>query len=42
MPLVNKPNLLEDKLTEESQEETEIELTIKENALDIYFGECVY
>ena len=42
MPLSNKPNLLEDKLTEESQEETEIELTINENALDIYFGECVY
>ena len=39
MPLANKPNLLEDKLTEESQEETEIELTINENALDVYFGE---
>ena len=42
MPLVNKPNLLEDKLTEESQEETEIELTMNENALDVYFGECIY
>jgi protein fantom len=42
MPLANKPNLLEDKLTEESQEETEIELTMNENALDVYFGECIY
>ena len=42
MPLVNKPNLLEETLTKESQEETEIELTMNENALDVYFGECVY
>ena len=42
MPLVQKPNLLEEKLTEESQEETEVELTINENALDVYFGECIY
>ena len=42
MPLLKKSNLLEDKLTEESQEETEIELTMNENALDVYFGECVY
>ena len=42
MPLLKKSNLLEDKLNEESQEETEIELTMNENALDVYFGECVY
>ena len=42
MPLVQKPNLLEEKLTEESQEETEVELTMNENALDVYFGECIY
>ena len=42
MPVIQKPNLLEDKLMEESQEETEIELTMNENALDVYFGECVY
>ena len=42
MPLLQKPNLLEEKLTEESQEETEVELTVNENALDVYFGECVY
>ena len=27
---------------EESQEETDLELTMNENALDIYFGECIY
>ena len=42
MPVIQKPNLLEDKFMEESQEETEIELTMNENALDVYFGECVY
>jgi hypothetical protein len=42
MPLVQKPNLLEEKSPEESQEETEVELTINENALDVYFGECIY
>ena len=42
MPLQNKPNVLDDMLTEESREETEIELTMNENALDVYFGECVY
>ena len=42
MPLVKKPNILDEKLTEESQEETEVELTMNENALDVYFGECIY
>ena len=42
MPLVKKENILDEKLTEESQEETEVELTMNENALDIYFGECIY
>jgi protein fantom len=42
MPLQNNPNVLDDMLTEESREETEIELTMNENALDVYFGECVY
>ena len=31
-----------DNQTEFSQEETEIELGVNENALDLYFGECVY
>lgn len=31
-----------DNITELSQEETEVELAVNENALDIYFGECVY
>ena len=31
-----------DNLTELSQEDTEVELAVNENALDIYFGECVY
>jgi len=35
-------NLLNDNITEFSQEETEEELSMNENALDIFFGECVY
>jgi len=31
-----------DNVTELSQEETEVDLAVNENALDIYFGECVY
>ena len=31
-----------DNLTELSQEDTEVELAVNENALDIYFGECIY
>ena len=37
-----KTTLLDDNNTEYSQEETEIELGVNENALDIYFGECDY
>ena len=36
------PNLLNDNITEFSQEETEEELAMNENALDIFFGECIY
>ena len=36
------PSLLDDNNTEYSQEETEIELGVNENALDIFFGECAY
>lgn len=36
-----KSSLLDDN-TEYSQEETELELGVNENALDIFFGECVY
>ena len=42
VPLVQKSRILDDNITEFSQEETETELGINENALDIYFGECVY
>lgn len=36
------PNLLDDNITEFSQDETEPELSLNENALDIFFGECIY
>ena len=36
------PNLLDDNITEFSQDETEAELSLNENALDIFFGECIY
>ena len=45
MPLIKKPNISsedKDKDIEESQEETEVELTMNENALDVYFGECIF
>ena len=35
-------NLLNDNITEFSQEETEEELAMNENALDLFFGECIY
>ena len=35
-------NLLDDNITEFSQDETEVELSMNENALDIFFGECIY
>ena len=35
-------NLLDDNITEFSQDETEPELPMNENALDIFFGECIY
>ena len=35
-------NLLDDNITEFSQDETEAELSMNENALDIFFGECIY
>ena len=35
-------NLLDDNITEFSQDETDVELTMNENALDIFFGECIY
>ena len=31
-----------DNLTEITQEDSEVELAVNENALDIYFGECIY
>ncbi len=37
-----KSSYLDDNITEFSQEETEVELAVNENALDVYFGECVY
>ena len=37
-----KSTILDDNITEFSQEETEVDLAINENALDVYFGECVY
>ena len=37
-----KSKLLDDNITEFSQEDTDVELGINENALDIYFGECLY
>ena len=45
MPLIKKPNISsedKDKDIEESQEETEVELTMNENVLDVYFGECIF
>ena len=35
-------NLLDDRITEFSEDDTEVELSMNENALDIFFGECVY
>ena len=35
-------NILYDNITEFSQDETEAELSMNENALDIFFGECIY
>ena len=35
-------NLLDDNITEFSEDETEVELSMNENALDIFFGECIY
>ena len=34
--------LLDDRITEFSDDDTEPELSMNENALDIFFGECVY
>ena len=34
--------LLDDKITEFSEDDTDVELSMNENALDIFFGECVY
>ena len=34
--------LLDDRITEFSEDDTEVELSMNENALDIFFGECVY
>ena len=43
IPLENKDaNLLDDRITEFSEDDTDIELSMNENALDIFFGECVY
>ena len=42
IPIETKSKILDDNITEFSQEDTDIELTINENALDIYFGECLY
>ena len=43
IPLENKQaKLLDDRITEFSEDEAEIELSLNENALDIFFGECVY
>jgi protein fantom len=35
-------NLLDDNITEFSLDDTEAELSMNENALDIFFGECIY
>ena len=37
-----KSNIMDDNITEFSQEETEVDLAVNENALDVYFGECLY
>lgn len=37
-----RPKKTDDKISEFSQDDTDIELGINENALDIYFGECLY
>ena len=42
VPESNKIKSLDDNITEFSQEETEVELAYNENALDIYFGECLF
>ena len=43
IPEENKEaKLLDDRITEFSEDETEVELSMNENALDIFFGECVY
>ena len=34
--------LLDDNITEFSEDETDAELSMNENALDIFFGECIY
>ena len=40
--LDQKKSKQEDNYTDISQDDTEIELGVNENALDIYFGECAY
>ena len=35
-------DLLDDNITEFSEDETDAELSMNENALDIFFGECIY
>ena len=35
-------NLLDDHITEFSEDDTEVELSMNENALDIFLGECIY
>ena len=43
IPVIQKKStILDDNITEFSQEETEVDLAINENALDVYFGECLY
>ena len=43
IPVENKEaKLLDDKITEFSEDDTDVELSMNENALDIFFGECVY
>ena len=43
IPVENKEaKLLDDRITEFSEDETEVELSMNENALDIFLGECVY
>ena len=37
-----KADLLDDNITEFSEDETDAELSMNENALDIFFGECIY